>query len=99
MTDTVIDKEQCLRLLRGSSDEEKFVGLFLLVRCGNDEQLLLAAWRALRATFLIRMLKTDGGKHLRTMGRSFVLHTCYMLNAGTFSPRALLASHSVRWRA
>jgi hypothetical protein len=63
MTD--VDRKKCLQALRGNSDEEKLVGLFLLLRCARtssgDDAFLLEAWRALRTKFLIRMLKTDGG--------------------------------------
>jgi hypothetical protein len=61
-------REQCLRLLGGSSDEEKFAGLFLLLRFAQAEQndsrdeFLFEAWSALTHTFLIRLLNTEGCK-------------------------------------
>lgn len=57
------EKANCLKLLQSSVDEEKFVGLFLLMKCAkaDDCEFLIESWHAMKAKFLIRMLKTPGG--------------------------------------
>lgn len=61
--------EQCLRLLRSNSDEEKFVGLYLVTKLkiktadpstggGELVSALRLVWDAIGITFLQRMLRT-----------------------------------------
>lgn len=68
-------KENCLKLLNSTQDSEKFVGLVLLMKCAkvDEREFLVDAWHAMKAKFLIRMLKTQGGS-LEKMFYSFIFY-------------------------
>jgi hypothetical protein len=60
-----MDLDHCLRLLRANSDEEKFVGLYLITKFIKAEPgpTMRSIWESIGPSFLHRMLKTEGSTY------------------------------------
>ncbi len=58
-----MDLEECLRVLQAPSDEEKFVGLYLVTKfITADPSTLRKICEAIGWRFLQRLLRTEGSK-------------------------------------
>ncbi|XP_021770366.1 neurochondrin-like isoform X1 [Chenopodium quinoa] len=74
--------EDCLKLLRGETDEKRLAGLLLVTRCcdKNDQHSIVKVYDAIGVRFLHRLLRTGVGKgNIADSGsdnRDAYLHLC-----------------------